>query len=445
MKAPGNRVGDEAADTTLARAGWDVFVRVAVIVFHMKMCYMIAHARPCGADVGADFQIVGRVERVTQRWQIDGFDHVGDALGRVAIDSLFVFEDKLKSLALGGAGGFAQAADDFVAMRRWVSVGGYVKAEDANSTCAVEIRQVHGGLEAAPLRLEWIGDGRLADGRADGADSHAAFVQHVAKVSMLIAAEIEDVGAVDRAKLDVADGVGLQARELFFGVGGNLVGKRAEVDHFARLSVCESSMSVAAGYPNALHRIRQQSVAHRPCARYDAAPAFHEEWLHEKGVSMGFLTGVVIPFAVYWLIWFAVCYVLVEFAQGYLYDEATPSAGLKVAIGSFILAAFLTWARPSYESMFSHGLPNTLALAIVWFVVFTLILRFHPMHAFGISLAALLVLGGASTLAISSLQGQNAGQATARAPSKPLRKSLGPAAPAAPVTKDAADAKASEK
>ncbi len=145
---------------------------------------------------------------------------------------------------------------------------------------------------------------------------------------------------------------------------------------------------------------------------------------------MGFLTGVLIPFAVYWLILFAACYILVEYGQSYLYDETTPGAGPKIALGSFLMAAVLTGTRTSYENMFTYNIGGTVLQAIVWFGVFTLIFRFHPWHALGISLVAFVILSGASTLAVNSMTGAHpAGTTTTREISKPIRKSTAPSVP----------------
>ena len=148
---------------------------------------------------------------------------------------------------------------------------------------------------------------------------------------------------------------------------------------------------------------------------------------------MSFVAGILIPFAVYWLILFAGCYVLVEYGQTYLYDETSPGAGAKVALGSFLLAAILTGTRTSYETMFTHEIGRTVIQAIVWFGVFTLVFRFHPWHAFGIALVAFVILAGASTLAVNSMTGVHpSGAAASREPSKPTRKSMAPTIPGLP-------------
>jgi hypothetical protein len=151
-----------------------------------------------------------------------------------------------------------------------------------------------------------------------------------------------------------------------------------------------------------------------------------------------FLANVLLPFFVYWLILFVACYIVVEYGQTYLYDESPPGLGLRVALGSFLFAALLTWTRTSYETMFTHDLGWTVLQAIVWFIVFTLVFRFHPPHALAIGLACMVILSGAATLAISSMTGANvAGTPASRQPSKPLRRTL-PAVPPLPKGESAA-------
>lgn len=154
------------------------------------------------------------------------------------------------------------------------------------------------------------------------------------------------------------------------------------------------------------------------------------------------ILSLILPFLVYWVILFVACYIVVEWGQNYLYDEATPAAGLKVAIGTLIFAAILTWARTRFDTMLTSELSWTVLQAIVWFAVFTLIFRFQPVHAFAIGVVAFLLLSGIATLAISSLTGTNPSGAPAnRQPSKPLRRTLGPSSGGAPASKDGADAK----
>lgn len=154
------------------------------------------------------------------------------------------------------------------------------------------------------------------------------------------------------------------------------------------------------------------------------------------------LTTIVLPLLVYWVILFVACYIVVDWGQNYLYDEATPAAGLKVAIGSLIFAAILTWARTRFDTMLTSDLPWTVLQAIVWFVVFTLVFRFQPVHAFAIGVVTFLLLSGTATLAISSLTGTNpSGVPANRQPSKPLRRTLGPSSGGLEAPKEGAGEK----
>lgn len=156
------------------------------------------------------------------------------------------------------------------------------------------------------------------------------------------------------------------------------------------------------------------------------------------------LVSTILPFLGYWLILYVACYILLEFAQNYLYDEVTPGMPWKVAAGTLIFAVLLTIFRTSFETLFMPE-PHWSALqALVWFAVFVFVFRFHILHAAGISLIAFVVLSGAATLAINSMSGVNPGGPPAnRAPSKPIRRSLGPALP--PTTESKATETPAEK
>ena len=88
--------------------------------------------------------------------------------------------------------------------------------------------------------------------------------------------------------------------------------------------------------------------------------------------------------------------------------------------------------------MFTSDFPWTVLQAIIWFVLFTLILRFHPVHALAVSLGAMIFLTGMSGLAYNSLSRRAAGGSAVqkREVSKPLRKSIGSNLPVAQATKE---------
>lgn len=137
---------------------------------------------------------------------------------------------------------------------------------------------------------------------------------------------------------------------------------------------------------------------------------------------MSMLLGIFAAFALYWIILFVVCFAVVEYGQNYFYDEATPSAGLKVAAGSAILAALLTWTRTEFHTMFTADLLRTILLAIVAFGVFTLIFQFQPWHALPIGLVSVLLISGTATMAVQSFSDRNRPLASeGRAAAKPLR------------------------
>jgi hypothetical protein len=157
------------------------------------------------------------------------------------------------------------------------------------------------------------------------------------------------------------------------------------------------------------------------------------------------------PLLIYWLVVFVSSYVVVEIGQDQLYDEVTPRAGLKIAAGSLLIAAVLTWLRyrgdaVSYESMFTSNFMWTALQGIIWFGVFTLIYQFHPWHALGLGLATMVLVSGLATMGVESLLSKDAAAAVTRAaavPTRPVRQSLSPGglAPAAATPPAAEKAK----
>jgi hypothetical protein len=143
---------------------------------------------------------------------------------------------------------------------------------------------------------------------------------------------------------------------------------------------------------------------------------------------------VVWPFLIYYLALFVACYVLVEYGQYFLYDEATPHFAAKVALGAAILAGLMTWIRPGFATMFTSDITGTVLLGIAWFGVFVLIYRFHPWHGAGIGLAAMVLLSGTIGLVVDSMLTPRslARIDTSRPAEKPVRRPTfgGPQAPA---------------
>ena len=132
----------------------------------------------------------------------------------------------------------------------------------------------------------------------------------------------------------------------------------------------------------------------------------------------------LLAFIVYWLILFVACYAVTEYAQNYLYDETTPAVGPKLLLGTSLLAVLATWLRPSYDTMFTSEIAWTVLQGVGWFLVFMLILGFHPPHALGLGLATMVLAAGMATLAADSLTGDGptVARREIRPPSKPLRR-----------------------
>lgn len=136
---------------------------------------------------------------------------------------------------------------------------------------------------------------------------------------------------------------------------------------------------------------------------------------------------VIVPLFVYWLVFFTIHFVIVEYGQDYFYDEVTSAAGGKIALGSFISAAIATYFHPSLESMFTYQIQWTVLQAIIWFVIFTVIYQFQPQHAVGLAIVAFLIFPGLATMAVD---GMSRGTPTAlpsklTEPGKPIRRSAG--------------------
>lgn len=153
------------------------------------------------------------------------------------------------------------------------------------------------------------------------------------------------------------------------------------------------------------------------------------------------------PLLIYWLVLFVACFVVTDVAQDQLYDEVTPRVGLKIAIGSLILAALMVIFPVSYDTMFTANIAWTLLHGIAWFAVFTLIFQFHPPHALGLGLATFLLVSGFATMGVESLMKPTPRQALApvRANNPPVRQSLAPTAPPATKQQQANPAPAAAK
>ncbi len=115
------------------------------------------------------------------------------------------------------------------------------------------------------------------------------------------------------------------------------------------------------------------------------------------------LWNVVLPLFIYWLLFFVVQFIMVEYAQTYLYEETTPYFGLKVLIGSGLLAAMATYFRPNFATMLTNDIHWTALQALAWVGIFTLLYQFHPWHALALGLAGLVSVPALATMTIDSL------------------------------------------
>jgi len=157
---------------------------------------------------------------------------------------------------------------------------------------------------------------------------------------------------------------------------------------------------------------------------------------------MAVLLANALPFLFYWLVLFVACFAVVEYGQTYFYETTTPSAGLKVAVGSAILAGLLTWTRSTFDKMFTEDILYTVILLVAAFVVFTLIFRFHPQHAAAIGIVTMLLVSGLATMGVDSMMNRNRAATTElKPPSKPIRKGVGGAQPLIPAAEPEAKKK----
>jgi hypothetical protein len=148
------------------------------------------------------------------------------------------------------------------------------------------------------------------------------------------------------------------------------------------------------------------------------------------------MLSLIWPLLIYWLVMFVACFVVVEIGQDQLYDEVTPRAGVKVAVGSLLIALLLTALRAygfpaSFESMFTTNIAWTFLQGVVWFTVFTLVFQFHPWHALGLGIATMLLVSGLATMGVESILARPAPTSAAArpfAPSQPVRQALSPSA-----------------
>ena len=147
---------------------------------------------------------------------------------------------------------------------------------------------------------------------------------------------------------------------------------------------------------------------------------------------------IVWPLLIYWLVLFVVCFVLVEIGHDQLYDEVPKYAGWRVAGGSLVLAGLLTGLRAygfpaSFESMFTTNIGWTLLQGVVWFLVFMFVFQFHPWHALGLGVAAMVLVSGLATMGVESVLAKSRDVSAASRPfiaNEPVRQSLGPGAAA---------------
>lgn len=130
---------------------------------------------------------------------------------------------------------------------------------------------------------------------------------------------------------------------------------------------------------------------------------------------------------IYWLVLFAACWMVMEFGQKHYYDEVTPYGPLKAAGATLALAAGLAWWHPSSIDMLTGEIYGTALLGIAAFVLFVVVLQFHPPHALLLGPAIVILVAIASAMAVESIE--KSGGAPRERPVPPsqrtVRKSAG--------------------
>lgn len=135
----------------------------------------------------------------------------------------------------------------------------------------------------------------------------------------------------------------------------------------------------------------------------------------------------ILPFLMYWLFLFIALYMVAEYGQYYIYESPLPYNGPKALGGGFILALVLMWSRTSFDTMLTSEIGTTVLQGIVWFLVFTFVLRFHPLHGAVLGVLIMLIVPGLASMAVDSLSRPVVtDRPTLSRPSKPLRTAIGP-------------------
>src|SRR5262249_4675797 len=133
---------------------------------------------------------------------------------------------------IGGAPGqFNHATQDLRPMLCRIVARRDVKAEDPYAGSLIKLGELHRPLETLQVGVERLGNPNFSNRRTDRAQSDLALGEERAKCRVLVIGQIQNIGAVDRAELDVLDVVLGKHLELLDRVLGDFVGEGAEVNH----------------------------------------------------------------------------------------------------------------------------------------------------------------------------------------------------------------------
>jgi len=115
------------------------------------------------------------------------------------------------------------------------------------------------------------------------------------------------------------------------------------------------------------------------------------------------MTTLLIAFVLYALIFYAVCYVVTENAQNFLYNQPVQGMPWRVGIVALASAALATWLKPSFDTMFTSEWYWTLLAAVIWFTLFLLVLEFEVVHAAAVGLVTMVLIWGLAGLAVQGV------------------------------------------
>ncbi len=168
------------------------------------------HLVALGVRHYATLHEVGRVPRGPQVGRIHRLEDVQTAAWNVAVNMLLVLVQQRHLQRSCRLRETPHAIQHFLPVRLRLLSLGNEEREDANVGRTHELRDVQCAREASEVRLEWVGDRYLADGRADRGNANPRLVQPTLDLGQLSIREVEHVLAPHPTELQVAHVLGLE-------------------------------------------------------------------------------------------------------------------------------------------------------------------------------------------------------------------------------------------